>query len=77
MDLKERMFLTVSGQVTWADPSLKKNCWDCKHVQRHPKSRGFKRHQCQLVRAHTGRDGQPFNAEKAISCSKFEDDTSL
>lgn len=72
MDLKERMFLTVEGQVTWADPGKGKNCSDCRHISKHPKPKPHKTGQCKLVLAHTGHGGKPFNAKKAIACSKYE-----
>ena len=75
MELSERMQKTVPGQVTWANPELGKKCSDCKWRVKHkrPKlSHGFK-DQCELVFVRSGRQGEPFNAEKTIACSLFSE----
>ena len=74
MDLFERMQKTVSGQVTWANPELGKKCSECKWCVRHPKPKMAPRleDQCQLVFVHTKKRGVPFDAKRAIACSKFE-----
>jgi hypothetical protein len=72
MELEERMKLTTTGQVTWADPEKGMKCSACKHIKRHPKPRPFRPDQCGLVWAHMHRQGEPLDAKKAIACSKFE-----
>nr|DAL11083.1 MAG TPA_asm: Kruppel-like factor 3 ZINC FINGER, KRUPPEL-LIKE, TRANSCRIPTION [Bacteriophage sp.] len=72
MDLAERMSLTKEGQVTWADPEIGQKCSACRHVQRHAKPKPFRPDQCALVFTHSRRHGVPFDAKKAIACSKFE-----
>lgn len=72
MDLQDRMALTKEGQVTWADPDIGQKCSACKHVQRHAKPKPFRDYQCKLVFVHLRRHGLPFDARKAIACSKFE-----
>lgn len=74
MELSERMQKTVQGQVTWASPELGKTCAQCKWRVRHPKPKlaPLMEDQCQLVFVHTKRRGVPFNASRAIACSKFE-----
>ena len=68
------MAKTVVGQVTWADPSLNKTCDQCSQCQRHPKppKNGGLKDQCALVKVHSGVEGAPFMARKAIACSKFK-----
>jgi hypothetical protein len=63
--------------LTWAKPEIGKTCAECKHCAAHPKPREFKPNVCQLVKAHTGRVGLPFMASKAISCGKYEENTTL
>lgn len=72
-DLQIRMTKTVPGQVTWADPELGSKCIACKNCERHPRPKLNPRldHVCTLVKAHTGKIGQPFNANLAIACPKF------
>lgn len=71
MELAERMAATVSGQVTWADPSKGQKCIMCRHVGKHPKPVEHKPDICNLVRVHTKKNGLPFSAKKAIACSMF------
>ena len=71
-DLAERMSKTVKGQLTWADLDRKEKCLSCKHIGRHPKPKLNADYVCTLVKVHTGRVGEPFNAARAIACSKFE-----
>ena len=70
MELHERMVLTKEGQVTWANPELGKKCYECAHSARHPKDSS--KHECKLVKLITKRTGKPYDAYRAIACSKFE-----
>lgn len=72
MDLQQRMTMTVEGQATWADPEKGAKCSSCRHVGRHQKPRPFKPDQCRLVFLVSRRHGVPFDAKKAIACSKYE-----
>jgi hypothetical protein len=72
VELAERMALTVEGQATWANPDMAAKCISCRHIQRHVKPRPFKPDQCKLVWLLTRRQGVPFDARKAIACSKYE-----
>lgn len=71
MELAERMQKTVPGQVTWANPDLGKKCLDCAHLTPAPKTKGRPMHICTLVRVVSGSKGVPYDAERAIACSKF------
>lgn len=73
-DLQDRMSRTVVGQVTWADPDKGMKCISCKHVRKHPSppSNGYRKYQCRLVFSHTRKQGHPFDAEKAIACTMFQ-----
>ena len=69
MELRERMVLTKEGQVTWADPSIGKKCVECSHcIKKFDKG---VTHICDLVKLHTGKAGKPYDALRAIACSKF------
>ncbi len=69
MELRERMELTKDGQVTWANPDIGHNCLACVHCVRHHKD--MRLYECLLVKVHTGKSGKPYDARKAIACSKF------
>lgn len=73
MELVERMQKTVEGQVTWASPELGKKCIDCIHASVLSRPSGHRRHVCKLVRIVSGKAGVPFDAQRAIACSKFSD----
>lgn len=74
-DLAARMALTAEGQVTWVDLNLRSTCGECAHYRdariSQGKHKGFGR--CALVKAHTRKDGKPFDGKSARACSKFED----
>ena len=78
MDVQERMAKTVKGQVTWANPDLGKKCSGCAHIQKVPRAELPKNpligvdHRCGLVKVHTGKKGEAFNARTAIACNKFK-----
>ena len=72
MELNERMALTVEGQVTWADPAKNAKCITCKNVGKHPKPKLQREHICQLVFVFTRKKGLPFDAKRAVGCSKYE-----
>ncbi len=72
MELKDRMALTVEGQVTWADPSKGAKCITCKNVGKHPKPKIQREQICQLVFLFTKKKGVPFDARRATACSKYE-----
>lgn len=74
MELKDRMVLTLPGQLTWADPEKGAKCITCKHIRRHPKPKMNMQmmHQCGLVFAHSKRHGVPLDAKRAIACSMYE-----
>lgn len=72
MELKDRMMMTVEGQVAWADPSKNAKCITCKSIGKHPKPKPQKPDQCKLVFAVSRRQGLPFDAKKATACSKYE-----
>lgn len=77
MELTERMQKTILGQVTWANPDLGKKCIDCAYIARAVKIKDKKTHVCTLVLAVSGIKGVPYDAKRAIACSKFaEVDTS-
>jgi len=67
VELAERMQKTEPGQVTWASPDLGKKCVECRHI-----ARVHKGYVCKLVRVVSGKIGVPYDASRAIACSKFE-----
>ena len=71
MELAERMAMTKVGQVTWADPRLEKKCTDCKHAVQVYKVQ-YLTHICELVKVVSGKKGKPYDAKRAVACSKFE-----
>jgi len=71
MELTERMQKTVPGQVTWANPDLGKKCLDCAHLTPAPQTKGKPMHICALVGVVSGKKGIPYDAVRAIACSKF------
>ena len=71
MERAERMQKTVPGQVTWANPDLGKKCLDCAHITPAPQTKGRPMHICTLVRLVSGSKGVPYDAVRAIACSKF------
>jgi len=71
MELTERMQKTVPGQVTWANPDLGRKCLDCAHLTPAPQTKGKPMHICALVRVVSGKKGIPYDAVRAIACSKF------
>lgn len=72
MELKDRIAMTVTGQLTWADPSKKANCSSCRHITRATFGKKTGTHVCSLVKAHTGKNGVPFLPDRAVACSKYE-----
>ena len=73
MELAERMQKTQLGQVTWVNPDLGKKCLECKYANnKWPSASNRKTHICTLVKNHTGKNGVPYDAVRAIACSKFE-----
>jgi hypothetical protein len=72
VELQDRMRMTVDGQVTWADPSKEAKCSSCRHIGKHKKPKLFKEDQCKLVFLISRQHGVPFDAKKAIACSKYE-----
>jgi len=71
MELEERMQKTKPGQVTWANPDLGKMCLECAHLEPAPKHKGRAMHVCKMVRVVSGMNGIPYDAVRAIACSKF------
>ena len=73
MELAERVAMTKEGQVTWADPDIGRKCWECLHAHnKWPRAPNRKTHICSMVRLVSGRTGKPFDAQRAIACSKFK-----
>jgi len=71
MDLRERMTLTHEGQVTWANPDIGKKCYQCVYAVRNPND--MRKKCCAMVKAVTGKNGKPYDVDRAIACSKFSE----
>lgn len=72
--LAARMSKHVEGQITWPDFAVTARCAACRfyadNVVTQGKNKGHGR--CKLVKAHTKKDGKPFDGSQAYACGKYE-----